>query len=910
MNFSSIAKALPRRLSAALLLLTAAGLSLRADDPFTGSRSKYQYGRQRQFDFIHLKLDVSLDPVKKLITGEAVYTLTPLSEPQTQVKLDAEDLTLDSAEAAGKTAPARATENEFIIDLPREYKPGETLEIRVKYHGRPRKGIFFFGPDEIKPDRPISIWTQGEQEDSHFWFPCYDYPNDKLTSATAITLPSKYIAISNGKLLGTKQNGDGTSTWSWSEGVKHSSYLISIVAGDYEKFHQEWRGMDVDAYVPRGRLSEAERSFGKTPLMLEYFSTLTGVKYPFEKFAQSAVPEFIYGGMENISAVTQTDRTLHPAHLEEEESSEGLVAHELAHQWFGDLVTTQDWSNTWLNEGFATYFEALWKEHHHGTADFRWDLEGDRRAYIGESHQYIRPIVTHRFVAPSDMFDSHAYPKGGWVLHMLRRELGDELFFLGIRKYLEKYREETVDTDDLRKSMAQTAGRNLDQFFDQWVFHSGHPDLDARWKYDDALGGGQLSLKQKQKTDGGTRVFRFKLTVEILYEKEGHEGSERRVLEINDKSHEFTLKTKSRPAAVLLDPDGDLLKNLSYDPGENALRVILVRAENPVLRADAAKQLGDKHPADTTIEALKKTLTGDKFWGVRAAAAAALAKLKDAGGKAAILSALTTEKSGRARIRMAEALGRFRRDRSLIPALKRIAETDVSENVRAAALESLAEIDAAGEFEYLKGKTGVASHHGIIRRTVFSVWADHDETRAIPLLIDATLPGRVPETRGSAARALGSLGRNLDASPQKNRIRERLIELLDDPQFYTRSQAIGALGELADPAAIPALKSVGKRLWDDRQQNQALAAIEAINGRDKEDGELAKLRKTVDNLKDDKDELKKRLDEMDKAVDALKEKVKATEKDAKPPEAKPEAKPAAKPEIKAEANSAPAATAQ
>jgi aminopeptidase N len=888
MHFPHLTRAALRRMSAALLLF-GAGILAHADNPFTSARSKYQYGRRRTVDFIHLELHVTLDPAKKMITGEAIYTLAPVSEPQTQVRLDAEDLTLDSAEAAGKTAPAHATENEFIIDLPRAYGAGESVEVRVRYHGRPRKGIFFYGPDEIKPDRPVSIWTQGEDEDNHFWFPCYDYPNDKLTSSLHITLPAKYVAISNGKLLSTKTNADGTATWVWSEKVKHSTYLISIVAGDYEKFHQEWKGMDVDAWVPRGRLSEAERSFGRTPEMIEFFSTLTGVKYPYEKFSQEAVPEFIYGGMENVSAVTQTDRTLHPAHLEEEESSDGLVAHELAHQWFGDYITTQDWSNAWLNEGFATYFETLWTEHHEGADEFRWELEGNRRQYVGESRRYKRAIVTHNFTAPTNMFDSHTYPKGGWVLHMLRRDLGDVVFFGGIKKYLETFGEKNVDSDDFRKSMADAAGRNLDQFFDQWVFHPGHPDLGVQWQYDDALGSGQLTVTQKQKTDDGTRLFRGRLTVEILYE----EGSERQTLEFSEKSHEFTLKTKSRPAALVIDPDGDLLKALTYDPGEAALRVILARADSPVQRADAAKTLGDKHPADANLEALKKALASDKFWGVRAAAAEALAKHHDPAVKSALLAAIAAEKSGRARYRMAGALGEYRRDRSLIPELKKIADRDPSDNVRAAALESLAQIDAAGEYEYLKGKTAVASHHQVIRRTVFSIWADHDERRAIPLLLDATLPGRNPETRGAAAYALGPLGKELDDKVLRRKIRERLVEMIDDPQFRTRSAAMDALGTLGDPAAIPALKAAQTRMWDDRQKQDAVDAVEEINGRDKEDGELTRLRKSVDDLTDDKDELKKRLDEMDKAMDALKDKVKAAEKDAKPAEPKPSAKPAA-----------------
>jgi aminopeptidase N len=810
----------PRRL-AALMLFAAAAAAPRAEGSTGAVRGASARGPDRRFDFIHLELRVTLDPAEKSLSGEAIYTLTALREPQMQVRLDARELILDGAAAAGQSIPARATEDEFILDLPRAYAPGEMLEVRVKYHGRPRKGIFFYGPDGSDPGRPVSIWTHGEPEDNHFWFPCYDYPDDKLTSSTRVTLPSKYVAISNGKLLETKRNRDGTSTWIWSESVKHSTYLLSFVAGDYETFHQEWRGMDVDAWVPRGRLAEAERSFGMTPEMLEFFSTLTGVKYPYEKFSQEVVPEFIHVAMENISAVTHTDSVLHPAHLDEEENSEEVVAHELAHQWFGDLVTSRDWANLWLHEGFATYFEALWTEHRLGEDDFLWEMERRRRDGVHAARRL--PLVTVALASSSELFERPVSAKGAWVLHMLRRELGDAVFFAGIKKYLERFRESNADTGDFQRTMSEASGRDLRPFFDQWVFRPGHPELEVSWRYNDALGAGRLSVKQLQKTDGGG-VFRFSLPVEILYD----EGSERRTVKVDEMSSVFTLKTKSRPAAVLIDPDGDLLKTVSGDFDERALRAIVARAGNPVRRAEAAELLGGAPPTGAGRLALKKALRADSFWGVRAAAAAGLSKYRDADAQDEILRALTVEKSGRARSKMAGALGRFRVVPELVLALKRIAASDVSDYVRASALQSLG---ATGtEYEFLKSQAAGDSHRQIIRETVFSIWGERGERRAIPMLLGATRPNLEPEVPAAAARALGALGKNLDDPIRKKQIRERLVEMIDAPRLIVRSAAIRALGDLGDPAALPALEAASTRMWDSRQRRDAAQAVEKIVG--------------------------------------------------------------------------------
>ena len=872
-----------------LSLLPLCAPALRADDPFNGPRAKLHYAPDMKFEFRHLKLELTPDVKSRTLRGVATHTVAPLAAGEKELRLDAEELQCDGASVNGAAANCATTDTEFVIALPAGIPVGEALTVRVEYHGKPRKGIYFFGPEQLGPSQPVSIWTQGEDEDNHFWFPGFDHPNAKFTSELTATVPGNYTVISNGKLEAVTANPDGTKNWHWVESVPHSNYLTSLVAGEYEKFHQSWRGLDVDAYVPRGRLSEAETAFGRTPQMMDYFSEVTGQPYPYEKYAQSAVPEFIFGGMENISATTQSDRTLHPARLDEEDNSDTLVSHELAHQWFGDYVSFKDWANAWLAEGFADYFEYLWTEHHEGVTAAQWNRDRGTRWYFASAGRFKRPVVTHYYSDPQDLFDANAYPKGGWILHMLRSQLGDALFFKGLKEYVASHKAGLADSNDLRLAFEHASGRRLDQFFDQWVFHPGHPELDTAWSYDATGGTVTLTIKQSQKLENGVRLFRFPLPVELLYEENGKLTRERKTFEVSEASHSFAVPASRSPVAVLFDPDATVLMKQKAEPGESALIAQLRWAENPVLRASAAKQLGEKSAAERARAALRTALADDSFWGVRAAAGEALAKTHDESGAATLFAAIRAEKSGRVRRRLVEALGEFKFEKSLIPDLKKIIEGDPSDHVRAAALDALGEFDAEGQFEYFKGKLNTPSHHEEIRGTVLRSWGAHHVMRALPLLYDAAAQGANRRTRRVAVEALGELGAVSEKKDEKEKIREFLVARIDDPQFFVIGAALDALGTLGDPAAVPALRAASTRLADSRHRQDAIDAIETITERPEGAGDLGKLRHKVEALEEDKADLEKRL--------------RALERKSEPPASSPTpAPPAAKP-----AETAPAA---
>jgi aminopeptidase N len=399
--------------------------------PFQPDHVEPKWPRDRIVDITHIRLQVTLDFKERRISGTATHRLAAILDDIRELEFDAAEIEVASVRAGTQAISFDHSDEKLRIRLERALKAGDEIEVAIDYAARPRRGLYFVGPDEAYPNKPVEAWTQGEDEDSRYWFPCYDYPNDRVTSEVIATVPDTFTAVSNGSLVETTANpANRTRTFHWRHDVPHSAYLISLAAGEFVEVRDQAGSTPVLYYVHPGREEDARRAFGNTPKMIEFFERRIGVPYPYAKYAQVAVSDFIFGGMENTSATTQTADTLHDARAHLDFTSDPLVAHELAHQWWGDLLTCRDWSHAWLNEGFATYFEALWCEEDKGADEFAWNVRQDRDGYLDEdSRHYRRAIVTNKYRAPIELFDRHLYEKGSLVLHMLRRTVGDELFF-------------------------------------------------------------------------------------------------------------------------------------------------------------------------------------------------------------------------------------------------------------------------------------------------------------------------------------------------------------------------------------------------------------------------------------------------------------------------------------------------
>lgn len=820
----------------------------------------YQSARSRDYHALHYKLELSLDLDKREVRGVDTITLTPFRDDFRTIELDSRDLTIDKvAIAEGSPLSFRVEPDKLYLDLDRPRASGETVRVSISYHGTPTNGMNFILPDKSYPNLAPEIWTQGESEFNHFWFPCYDSPNDKATSEMVVTVPENLVAISNGKLIGVTANASShTKTYHWKESVPHSTYLASLVVGPFTKFEAKYKDIPVEYYVAPGvDRATTERSFGLTPDMIAFFSDMTRREYPYEKYAQSAMERY-GGGMENISATTQTDQTLHDERAEQDYSSLGLVAHELAHQWFGDLITCASWSDIWLNEGFASFFESLYREHHLGHEEYREHLRNFEQQLFNEDRRYRRPIVTHYYNDNSHMFDATTYQKGARVLDMLRSVLGEKAFFAGIQHYVATEQTRNVVTFDFEKAMEESSGENLDWFFNEWVYHAGFPELKVAAQWDEVQKIETLHVEQTQALASGTPLFRMPVKVEI------HTAAGTKVFPIlfSEKTQDYFFTLDSRPTLVLFDPGNLILKKTDFQKSTEELIRQLKTAQEGQDRLWAALELGKRASEPGAVEALKTALQNDPFYAVRAGAAEALGSMRSPVSRDALLLGVQ-DKNSHVREVVARAFGNYEKDERVAAVLKTMLDKDESYAAQAAAAESLAKIKAPGAFDALKHKLETQPY----RAVVFGIYAAFNtlkDKQAVSVALKDSAYGRPDPVRAAAIDTLGQLG-------QDNKdVVNRLMEIVEDPNPFVRPRAIAALGALRNPEALPKLEEIaaraghGGRFGNAGVADATRAAIEVIRSAGDSKVDVAKLQSEIDDLKRMNQKLERQMEEMQK----------------------------------------------
>jgi aminopeptidase N len=589
----------------------------------------------RTYDVVSYTIRTRFDVPDKVVLGDETVTLKPLTAGFKSFALDAADMKVESVTLAETDNALRWTQppDKLSITLDRAYEPADSISVRIKYRAAPQRGLYFIPARRGSPDRPArpaQIWTQGEPEDNHHWFACYDYPDDKATAEQYITTGANEVAISNGALVETIDNPDGTHTFHWVMDQPFSSYLISLVVGDYAKLTDTYKNIPLEYYTYHGTESTARRSFSKTPEMMQWFGHVLDYDYPYNKYSQTIVANFVFGGMENITATTHLDtEILRPGEDDPEPAAENLVSHELSHSWFGDLVTMKDWANLWLNEGFATFMEASFKEGEKGRDAYLYELREDESQYFLEDpSKYRRPVISDRYRTPVDLFDATLYKKGGFVVHMLRETVGDEVFWKALNIYLNKYKYQNVDTADLRRVFEQTSNRRLDWFFDQWLYKAGYPELRVRYSYNPTSHLLSLDVRQTQTPDAMTPAS-FRLPVEI--ELATAEGARTESIEITQREQRFTFKLDGKPLMIRFDKGERILKKLDFPQPAAMLSYQLFNSSDAVGRIEAVEaleRLVSHQPAQSAspevIAALRQARDCDPFDGVRAAASTAL----------------------------------------------------------------------------------------------------------------------------------------------------------------------------------------------------------------------------------------------------------------------------------------------
>ena len=778
--------------------------------PFNDPDNRRQPERKSAFDVGHYRISLRIDDAipPPPVEGRVEIDLA-LTAATGTVDLDAGHMTIhEVATADGKKLAFKHDAEKLAIDLGRPGAPGDQLKLSISYSARPTAGLFFVAPDALRPSKRWQVWSQGETEYNRFWFPCYDYPNDRATSEMIVTMREKYRSVSNGALVKTETK-DGWRTDHWKMDFPHVAYLVSLAVGEFDVVEEGTggaAGLPIRYFVPKGWHTEEEirQTFARTPAMMKFFGERTGVPYPYPKYDQIVVDDFNWGGMENISATTLHPFTVVHKRSWADRDSDGLIAHELAHQWFGDFVTCRSWAHAWLNEGFATYMEALWQEKVGGREALVEDLRDGADSYLREAaERYTRPTACEHYTFPEDMFDSHIYPRGAWILHMLHTELGDELWWKGIRHYLQKHRAGLVSTDDFRIAMEEASGQKLKAFFDQWVWKAGHPAFKVTAVWDPASKTLRLETQQIQPArklvwkDLETEIPIFHVSVDV--EVETKAGRKTHRIDIKGKSHVFDIRLDSEPEIIDFDRDVAILKTLEFERTPTQLTVQLERDDQPWHRSWAATKLAG---APEGVAALGAALQKDPSSFVRIAAARALGGTATPEARAALLE--KPQPDARVRKAVIDALASHAKDAA--GELEKFFKDDASPACRAAAAAAL-------------GKRGGPTK-------AFEAWESHiaDEVVMPGILagmVESGDPGLIsaclkaierashPVIRLRATEAMGDAFAK-ERDPSAAVAWRAFVSLFDDANFRVRRAAIRKAGSLDEKTAEELEKRIPK----------------------------------------------------------------------------------------------------
>lgn len=826
-------------------------------------KERDHYTRDRDFDLTHIKLDLAFDEKAKSVKGFAELTLTPIHALK-KVELDAVDLNVKSVRLAGKKLAFEAADEKLNVTLDRQVKEGQSLTIKVAYDAQPKRGLYFVQPEKDYPKKPFQIWSQGESQDNHCWFPCYDFPNDKFTIEVTLRVHERFAGLSNGRLVKAEHDkARKQRVFYWAQDVPVPSYLVVVAVGEFDSVEEVVDGIPLSYYVPKGQGDKIKATFGETPAILRFFNKALDYKYPYAGYGQVVIYDFMWGGMENTSLTTITDRALITANLKEDYDPTGLVAHEFAHQWFGDLVTAKSWEHIWLNEGFASYFDPLYFEAEHGREEFIQAMLFEAEAYFEEDKTKRRPIVTQKFVEEEDVFDCHAYQKGAWVLHMLRKVVGNELFWKAIRHYLKKHANESIETSQFKIAVEEATGRSLEGFFKQWLYSGGHPEIEAKWSYDDKAKLVALTLKQTQKVEGVTPLFKMPYDVHLLYEKDKPAVH---TVTLEEAAQTFHLPSRAKPKAVQLDPEEWVLKKVKWEKGTEEWLFELAKSRDVAPKIKACDALSTHANDPKAVQGLKDALLKEKFWGVRRAAAKALGTLKTGEAREALVSGFK-DKHPKVRRIVADALGNYKTEETAKD-LGKLVKEDRSDYVAAFAASAIGKTYSAPAFDLLLGALKRESHNDVVMSQALSGLAELKEARGLDVAWEYSRSGKHMFARTSALKAMGRLW-EFASKEKQARALDYLLECLNDPSHHIRAATLEALAAINDPKALTALAKQAESEVLGIPRRVARYCLKRAREKAGQQAQVADLKKEMDTLKDENKNLKAKLAEIEGKVNQL-----------------------------------------
>ncbi len=793
-----------------------------AFDEETG-RNLRNFPPDRMVDLLHMKLEMRFEDLEQpRFTAVETLRVRPIAKPTTAVTLDA--IGLDVSNVRTQDGPV-----EFFLD-------DETITLRFdpplavdRHHeivfdyacDRPYAGMYFAPSAPDMPNYTAEVHTQGQTITNRHWFIAHDAPNERMTTELIVDVPAAYSVSSNGRLESQHTNGD-RAVWHWMQDKPHVSYLVSLVIGQFDIVEIPHERVPMKVWVPKGLGHLVPGTYGCTAEMIDLFERRFGVPYPWDRYDQLVVKNFGAGGMENTSATTMYPTAILDETALADRNLDGLIAHELAHQWSGDLITCKDWAHIWLNEGFATYGDALWTEYRDGEDGYLEDIRGNfRRVAWRDKTTADLPMVSSTYDHPGETFrrPGNPYPKGASILHMLRMMLGEDVFWDGMHRYMKRNALGVVETHDFRYAMEEVSGRGLEWFFDQWCYRPGVPRLDVEVQYDGRDRALVVKIEQTQEIDERTPAFRFTLPVYVRTAR----GAKELAIEVTEKATSFRTVLDGVPEIVAVDPRLHVLSVVNVTKPQRMWERQVDDGPTIVARHRAIEQLGESDTPDNRAKLV--AIIGDASISrhLRNAAVSALTGFGSDEARAEVLAVLDGGiEDARVRVNLVRALSSYDLE-EVGDRLADFAGNDPSYMTRAAAINGLAKLEAKDHADLLIDLVDFESQHDDVRRAALSALADLDDPRGLDLAIRYAAYGHMDRSRPTAIRAIADL-----AEHDRDRAVDVLLGLLDDPMSRPARAAGGAIADLGDERAKAPLERMKETHPDPGRREAAGGWLETL----------------------------------------------------------------------------------
>ena len=823
------------------------------------SPSYRKYAPSRAIDILHLTLDVTPDFRQRTVAGSATWKFKPIAQPLAELQLDAVDLTVSSVTATEKILGYQVTEDKVIVTFAESVPVGKEASVTVRYSAQPEKGLYFRTPELGFKAEDMHLWTQGEAEEARHWYPSYDYPNEKFTTEMICHAPADLVVLSNGRKISSEKDADGLVAVRWLQDKPMVNYLVALVVGRLKSIEDQHGNIPLHFWTPATEIEHAANSFEDTKKAMIFFEQEIGVPYPWDKYDQVCIQDYHWGGMENTTLTTLNINTLFPKNFENLRSSQGLVAHELAHQWFGDLLTCKDWSHIWLNEGFATFYDDLYTEHKDGRQEFLYRMHESSKGLLAPT-AINKSIVWRKYSDASEQFDAFAYGKGSWVLNMLRSQLGPELYRQCIKTYVERHKFGSVVTEDLRAVIEELSGRSFDQFFDQWVYHTGTPRVEADYSWDERTKTAKLSIRQTHAVTENVPLFNFPLPVRFQTKS----GLVDRIMQIKDRAEDFAFPLDAAPVGVRLDPEVGVLATINFRPPAPMLAAQLTDKSDTVGRLLAVDQLAERRDHDAIIK-LKNTLNNDPHYGVRQAASRALRAMYTDETFDALVASMK-QSDARVRKQVVADVTAFYRPAAFEQA-RAVLKAEKNPDIISIALSSLAPTGTNARATLLEYLNGDSWRQHLTETALVAMRSQNDPFYVEPVREMLQKRGKALPSRTVAIGldTLASLSRDL---VNKEEVRTFIAGHVNDLRQNVKLAAINALGTLRDERALPVLERLATAQKTSPERTAAERAIESIRTGRKTQLEAGDVRREVIDLQKQNRDLRKDLDALKKKVDA------------------------------------------